>query len=372
MADDTKQQEDDQKLRQAVYTVKGGWSPSVDFEGKHYSVGTPALAEVDGTLYLAHRSSRRGDHTTSPVVWTSCTPTSSHPQELQWRENDYAGLESAETPALVNDNGTLRMVCTDLHPPVLADALQETHLPDGANGTRPRWARSTVIKRASFQSRQHPIAPGMAFFKGELNLFYIDRAPNGGVRHLVRDAQGTWNPAAGTDDGRISRSGSGSGSPVIRSEDDHLILTRWGWPGNFVTAVHDGKLHLFTGRSLAGNLLHMVYDGTTWNAGAVPRNFDKAAGQESEIVTRRSTGLASFAGKLHAVYPTEKSHKLVHSTWTEATGWTDPVPTGHDSSHAPALLPYKYGPAGKEQEALLLVHRGIERYEPKNWHVYNG
>ncbi|MFD9825537.1 hypothetical protein [Streptomyces violascens] len=54
-----------------------------------------------------------------------------------------------------------------------------------------------------------------------------------------------------------------------------------------------------------------------------------------------------------------------HITWTADGGWSEPVTLkGHDSNNTPALLVCKEGPAGNEREALLMVHRGIDRWVP--------
>ncbi|MFE7302859.1 hypothetical protein [Streptomyces sp. NPDC057579] len=74
--------------------------------------------------------------------------------------------------------------------------------------------------------------------------------------------------------------------------------------------------------------------------------------------------MASYDGKLHAVYPSaEGTDNLRHTTWTKDGGWTEPKDlVGHESKHTPALLTFKDGPAGSQREALLLVHRGVALY----------
>ncbi|MFD0416649.1 hypothetical protein [Streptomyces sp. NPDC127108] len=58
------------------------------------------------------------------------------------------------------------------------------------------------------------------------------------------------------------------------------------------------------------------------------------------------------------------SDKLAHTTWTGTGGWTKPVLLDdHKSRNTPALLTCKAGPAGAEQDALLLVYRGIDGYQ---------
>ncbi|MHB6912463.1 hypothetical protein [Streptomyces sp. DB-54] len=74
--------------------------------------------------------------------------------------------------------------------------------------------------------------------------------------------------------------------------------------------------------------------------------------------------MASYDGKLHAVYPSaEGTDNLRHTTWTKDGGWTEPKDlVGHESKRTPALLTFKDGPAGSQREALLLVHRGVALY----------
>lgn len=148
VADEVQQQEDDQNLWRAVYTAHGGWSEGTAF-ADHLSVAAPALAEVSGTLYCAHRGARQEQRKQLPLRWTSFTPAALVPlvaaleqarvplpegasdeEKLEQQERitaaaealdkarrwapdaDVDWLESAETPALVNDNGTVRMVFT--------------------------------------------------------------------------------------------------------------------------------------------------------------------------------------------------------------------------------------------------------------------
>ncbi|MFB6878089.1 hypothetical protein [Streptomyces sp. NPDC056323] len=68
---------------------------------------------------------------------------------------------------------------------------------------------------------------------------------------------------------------------------------------------------------------------------------------------------------MRAVVPGLDGDNLHHTTWTKAGGWTKPVELeGHPSNTAPALLPFREGPAGAERDAFVLVHRGFDRYVP--------
>ncbi|QDQ15195.1 hypothetical protein [Streptomyces spectabilis] len=395
MADDVKQQEDDQNLWRAVYTAEGGWSPAVAY-AHHFSVAAPVLAEADGTLYCVHRGARRGEAEQLPVVWTSFTPAAAQPfvaaleeaskplaegataeqaeqrqakiqaaaaaltEARKWTPDRHVWprVYSAETPALVNDNGTLRMVFTqvDSWRSGATPSLWETHLTN--EGGRPVWAEPTPIRGTG---REYPLAPAMAEFNGAVHLLYVD--PQGrSLRHLVRDAQGGWRPVGGAADSKIGQ----ERIPSLQ-EMKHFRKTS-GWAGNLGLAVHDGQLHLvFPHGPSGGYLLHSAFDGDKWGPvqPASPKNAEGEYDRETVQVSRRSAALASFGGKLHAVYPSAKNDKLVHLTWTKDGEWSQPVELeGHDSNNTPALLTFREGPVGEEREALLLVHRGVNRYVP--------
>ncbi|WP_333764309.1 hypothetical protein [Streptomyces sp. IBSBF 2390] len=56
-----------------------------------------------------------------------------------------------------------------------------------------------------------------------------------------------------------------------------------------------------------------MFDGTTWSE---PTPVPGAP------LARDSAGLASYDGKLHAVYPLAGSDALRHLTWTKKDGWS--------------------------------------------------
>lgn len=413
-------QEDDQNLWRARYTTAEGWSPGVAF-ADHLSVAAPALTEAGGTLYCAHRGARQEGEKRLPVRWTSFTPAVTQPfvdalakaskplakgateeQEAQ-RQKDIraaaealeearkwtrdadagttarSGFKSLETPALVNDNGTLRMVFTRVDDSRHSNergrstSLWETHL-DTSDG-KAQWAAPQQIR----VNASMPLAPGMAVFNGAVHLAFID-AHNEYLQHLVRTTGGEWKAVTGADGnkiplpyraGRITfRNGKRSYEPDVRG------LDKYGWPGNVALAVHDDQLHVLTRRETGdgfydrdkgapaqgGFLLHAVFDGAQWSDSKFP-----VSSRDDGFVTasRRGAALASYDGKLHAVYPAVLSDKLIHITWTKDGGWSKPVKLeGHDSNNTPALLTYSEGPAGAERETLLLVHRGVDRYVP--------
>ncbi|MET8686155.1 hypothetical protein ABZV77_18250 [Streptomyces sp. NPDC004732] len=283
-------------------------------------------------------------------------------------------IESIETPTLVNDNGTLRMVFTKaiIFPggDIWATLLWESSL--DTSGDYVVWTPPTVI----FEAKGMPLAPGVAVFNGAVHLVYVNPGSTH-IQHLVRGADGAWAPVTGADGNKIATPLRGS-----RLADDkaaNAALKAYGWPGNVALSVHGGQLHLVfraePGYKYAasygneahevthGPLRHAVFDGTAWTdaADAGPKGQD---GGPSPYLSRRGAALASHDGTLHAVFPS-RDNKLCHGTWTPETGWSEPVTLkGHDSSNSPALLPFTDGPDGDERQVLLLVHRGVDRYVP--------
>ncbi|MFE3186443.1 hypothetical protein ACFXKR_37140 [Streptomyces violascens] len=428
MTDSAKQageldQEDDQNLWRAMYTAAadggGGWSEGVMF-ANHRSIAAPALAEVNGSLYCAHRGG--GLVKQLPLRWTSFDPATVLPfaaalekaraalpegateqqgQERQaaieaatealeaadkWaRDADVSSFQSCETPALVNDNGTLRMVFThavlgrssarDGSLAVHETALYETSL--DTSGDRPRWKPARQVPTDGAL----PVAPGLAVFNGAVHLVYVDLFTSR-VRHLARDAEGAWAPVPAVgDDGKATAPKLSYYVGRNGAEQYALkVFNAHGWPGSLTLAVHDSQLHLlFRGDPLGdlgekrdddtypgGQLWHAVFDGSTWSSTRKAGPKEPGGRDTSSWYgSRRGAALASYDGKLHAVFPSHLDDKLHHGTWTAEAGWSEPVALeGHDSRNSPALLALKEGPEGDEREALLLVHRGVDRYVP--------
>ncbi|MFD9454166.1 hypothetical protein ACFWBC_13895 [Streptomyces sp. NPDC059985] len=377
----TQQQEDDQNLWRSVYTTDG-WSPDVAF-ADHLSVGAPALAEVNGTLYCAHRGARQEGETVLPVQWTSFTPAATHRyvsaleeagrplpgnasqeavaereariqaaaaalgQAQKWTPDASVFMaDSLETPAIVNDNGTLRMVFSARGG--RGDGFWELYEAElDTTADTPEWTQPRFVEGA-FNSGNVCVAPALAVFDGALHLAYLELEGRV-VGHLVRGPEGVWKHATREDDTFVDR---------IEVGGDHL-LDEWkkgeGMRANLSLAVHDGRLHLLHGTDLSpGRAVHSVFDGKEW------RQIDML-----EVAAWRTAALASFAGALHAVLPAGED-RLKHLTWTgEEKGWEDGANLdGHDSGNTPALLAFTGGPPCQEREALLLVHRGVNRWKP--------
>ncbi|MEV7418485.1 hypothetical protein [Streptomyces sp. NPDC089919] len=385
-------QEDDQNLWRAMYTPDGGWSPGVAF-ADHLSFAAPALAEVAGTLYCVHRGAREEGEggKVLPVRWTSFTPASLRPlvaaldeaaaalpkdateeqtaawqtkvqaaaealeAARRWTPDAYSyGIASFETPAVVNDGGTLRMVFTgsdSWYGDERSTQLYETQLRVKEGDAD--WDEPRPLDQPGGVA----LAPALAVLDGTVHLVHMDLSQDRLV-HLVRDSEGDWAPVLDEKDEPLETPYFDSGR--MRREWQQ---SKEGLRANLSLTAHDGKLHLI--QNGFGILYHFVFDGSTWTGGrALPGPVPVKEGEGFDAAfSRRTAALASYDGKLHAVYPGGEDDALRHGTWTEEGGWTRPVVLeGHDSNNTPALVAFKEGPDGAEREVLLLVHRGVDRY----------
>ncbi|MFD3992002.1 hypothetical protein [Streptomyces sp. NPDC058583] len=274
---------------------------------------------------------------------------------------------------MVNDNGTLRMVYTtneneQLNGPQLWEA--ELRVKDG----KASWhgiGRNAITGNS--------VAPALAVFGGKVHLLCVDLA-DGVFKHLVRDLPESEEGDTEPDDSLGAE--TPNWVPLMAPEGGRRLATppldadqlrrEWsesgdGMRGNLALAAHDDKLHMVYNAS--GTLYHAMFDGSTWTDDGFSLPGDpfthEGVTYPGSARSPRAAALASYDDKLHAVYPSDSNDRLRHSTWTQDGGWTMPVELkGHDSRNTPALLPFKEGPAGAEREALLLVHRGMDRYVP--------
>ncbi|MFJ9642970.1 hypothetical protein [Streptomyces sp. NPDC101206] len=420
MAEEAAKQQDDQSLWRAMFTPGDGWSPGVAFAG-HLSAAAPALAEVNGVFYCIHRGARKnpedGMRSSSsadiPVLWTSFDPAVAQPylaardkaatplpsgaseaEQARWQEqlaaasaaldevrrwtpdspvvpgrvdkrkaySSYEGdrfaeaVESFETPAIIADGDILRMIIvkTVRFGPAISRHLYELEGTRDKKSGEVTWEGVGFVETGSDDTDGLGIgdyAPALAAFNGQIHLLHTTIGKN--FTHRVRGQDGRWTAATAAD-----------GKPLATPKVNRKRMSRdnrgSGGNANAALAVHDGKLHLVhrLGDGADNTLTHAVFDGTQWaDKGTLPAGH----------LSSRTAGMASYDGKLHAVYPDAdpKNSKLRHTWWTEKDGWADAVDLdGHDSDNAPALLAVKNGPACQEREALLMVHRGIDRWEP--------
>ncbi|MFD9637645.1 hypothetical protein, partial [Streptomyces violascens] len=198
------------------------------------------------------------------------------------------------------------------------------------------------------------VAPAMAVLNGEVHLVCASLAGHS-VRHLVRKPSGRWERAVGPDGKDVETPGLGN-FPGFREG----YQSPWPHPGLALT-VHDGQLHMVLGKTdNYPTLHHCVFDGRAWSDPEEPIEWRGASEDDPRsLQTGQGAALASYAGKLHAVYPsTDENWNLRHTTWTKDNGWSAPeVIESRRSDHTPALLTIK--DAGSSGEALLLIHRGV-------------
>ncbi|WP_327380584.1 hypothetical protein [Streptomyces sp. NBC_01207] len=95
------------------------------------------------------------------------------------------GFPSVETPALVDDNGSLRMVYTRSGggPYGNETSLWETHLTDRRAAD---WLLCWSRPKESEVDTRFPHAPGLAVFNGAVHLLFVD-AFSPFIQHLVQN-----------------------------------------------------------------------------------------------------------------------------------------------------------------------------------------
>ncbi|MFF3609720.1 hypothetical protein [Streptomyces sp. NPDC002463] len=202
-----------------------------------------------------------------------------------------------------------------------------------------------------------PLAPAMAVFNGAVHLLHISEG--GHLRHGVRDAEGKWSAPVWPDGEEIA----GPGGRAPRASFAHGISlalkssVKLGYPGNPALAAHDGALHLlYRANPVNGGLRYAIFDGAGRKGPGTPGD----GSAHTEMNSRSGVALASYGGKLHAVYPHPKTDKLCHAT-LDGDEWTEPTELdGHSFKNTPALLAHKEGPAGAERETLLMMYRSID------------
>lgn len=393
--------EDDQNLWRSVYTTAGGWGPDEPF-ADHKSIAAPALAQFGNAFVCAHRGSREetsGWQARTPLRWTSHDPASSKPyaQELARlvsaaRPADGAEQEapalpgeiaaqlekaaadyeqsrkwtpdakipdqvSVETPALAVFDSKLRCVYLAPDPDNPLMSLTRYLMEIELDSVKGQWSSPQPVldeeEPLDFSHLGEDFQPQDMFLAGPALIEYADRlhllwadTQSLQIIHLVRGkgADSWWEVPVGED-------GRPSATPALRP-DTSKQWTDLKYPANLAVALHGGALHLLyrgdTGAT-SGSLWHAVYDGTSWSK-------PTATGYNS----RRGAALASYDGKLHAVYPDGSSTRLAHATWVNGSWGKAEFIEGHDSKNSPALLTFRESPDGSE--ALLLVHRGVDRY----------
>ncbi|MFJ8442765.1 hypothetical protein [Kitasatospora griseola] len=345
--------ENDQKLWQSVFTTAGGWSKAVALPDQQSASG-PALAEVGGVVQCAHRGAETNGEALLPVNLTTYAPA----QAGAWTPDTTAGGGAAswEAPALANADGTLVMVTTEGDSPEGHTPLVEYRL-EPFRGQLTWKPQGTVMTNSGTR-----VAPAMAVLDGKVHLVYED-GELGYVGHLVYEGPGSWTRATGPD----GKPTTTPGLRQIAKFGSRFRFRPMQRTSNIALAVHEGQLHMVLRTSRDSlELFHYVLDGGTWTGTDEPMSRPAPPADDLDAeqwqTSSQSAALASYDGKLHAVYPSaEGTDNLRHSTWTQAGGWTEPTDlVGHQSKHTPALLTFQDGPTGAQREALLLVHRGVQ------------
>ncbi|MEV6685313.1 hypothetical protein AB0N28_08225 [Streptomyces sp. NPDC051130] len=306
--------EDERGLWLSVYSTAGGWQADQVFADRT-SAAAPAIAVDEGKLYCAHRGARQQDGRYLPLRVTTYAPELLDVLRGEVTEDRLLG-EAVETPALTVYRGGL----------LCAHTLAE---PSG----RTRIAVTPLGgEEPSAPALEDAIAPALVSYGDALHLFAVAPLYGKIIHRVAPTARGPWEKPAGGD----------TAYGMLR------VWNKTGpYPANLSAAVHDGSIHLvYRFGSDDARLMHAVYDGGTWH---------KPAPLGEGHTSRRGAAVASYDGRLHAVYPSSRADRLRHAvfdgrTWDEGTDLDE-----HDSRNTPALAPVHDAVTGTY--TLLLVHR---------------
>ncbi|MGW0802372.1 hypothetical protein [Nonomuraea sp. NPDC002799] len=286
----------DARLYWAVYEPGEGWSADQSFVD-HFSASSPAVAEFQDRLYVAHR----GNGEDAGLWWTV------YDAEEGWSEDQrFPKHFSTAGPALAAYDGQL--YCA--HRGNRDDALWWSRW-DGAG-----WS-------PDFRLPQHysAAAPALAAYDGQ--LYCVHRGSGDDASLWWTRWDGTrWSP-----DQRFPHHFSRSG-PALATYRGHLYC------------VHRGS-------GDDTSLWWTRWDGTSWSADQrLPGHFSAEA-----------PALAVYKDRLYCVHRGASDQSL---WWTSfnGTGWApDERLPGHLSAESPAVIAYRDRNATRDQ--LLCVHRGV-------------
>lgn len=308
--------EDERKLWLSVYSTAGGWQADQVFADRTCAAA-PAIAVNGGRLYCAHRGARQQDGRYLPLRVTTYAPELLDVLRGEVTEERLLG-EAVETPSLTAHDGGLH----------LAVALAD---PSGR-----RCIAVTTLAgdepRAPAVALEDGIAPALVSYGDALHLFAVAPLHGKIIHRVARTARGPWEKPA-------------DGDSV------YGMLRVWNkngpYPANLSATVHDGKIHLvYRFGTDDARLMHAVYDGAAWH---------KPVPLGEGHTSRRGAAVASYDGRLHAVYPSSREDRLRHAvfdgkTWDEGTDLDE-----HDSRNTPALTAVHDTVTGTY--TLLLIHR---------------
>ncbi|MFF1557861.1 hypothetical protein [Streptomyces sp. NPDC058279] len=308
--------EDERKLWLSVYSTAGGWQADQVFADRT-CVAAPTIAVNEGKLYCAHRGARRQDGGYRPLRVTTYAPELLDVLRGEITEERLLG-EAVETPALTAHGGALHLAHT-LAEPSGRRCIAVTPL-------------AGEVPEAPAVALEDGIAPALVSYRDALHLFAV--APRHGkiIHRTARSARGPWEKP-------------------IEGDSAYGMLRVWNkngpYPANLSATVHDGSVHLvYRFGTDDARLMHAVYDGDTWH---------KPVPLGEGHTSRRGAAVASYDGRLHAVYPSSREDRLRHAvfdgrTWDEGTDLDE-----HDSRNTPALTAVHDTVTGTY--TLLLIHR---------------
>lgn len=380
---DMEPSQDGRNLWRSVYA--GGWSRDTAF-AEHLTAASPALVRVHGRVFCVHRGPRAGADV-RPLRWSSHDPAAARQAArrlatltgqargnaetaevaaaraalavaLSWSpDREIPGAFATESPALASGPVTFDPLEEGLSDEERADELQlrAEILANGLEWGIGVFAEPGGALRRFTIGRAGPLipvpveggpevaaAPALACFRDIPHLVAVD-VERRRIVHLTADrAIERWSPVPDVDLPEVVYEAGESPSELA---------------ANLALAVHEDRLHLVFRRGPdEPRLWHAVFDGTSWS-GAAPMG--------PAHTSRRNAALASYDGALHAVFPAPDTDRLRHACYVTGGGWRGPVDIdGHDSRNTPALVAFRDGPARGGQQGLLLIHRGVERYEP--------
>ncbi|MFK0238064.1 hypothetical protein [Streptomyces vinaceus] len=362
---------DEESLRSALYTAAKGWT-AWSREGLlagERSTSEPVLALLPGGQVLC---AYRGPGNMSEgeleeakgrrqVLWTAFDPA--HPGDAGAKNKravrgGLRGTLASASPGVGVLGDTVVLIHSDQewnymerHESARSiawhtdpDRDPDDEPQDAAKGPKELNIHGRIGEDAAAASS----GPAMTFFRDALHLIIpksIGAQAGQAVRRTTHEGPGwgTWSSASPNEPGPTRGVMGGYIAATVHDDGLHVV-----WADAEGVVAHGPEKT--TRLSTPGQLRHTVFDGTSWSQHTPlgPRH-----------ISRRGAALASYDGKLHAVYPDPDSDHLLH-TALDGTTWSTPtVIPGHDSHHAPALLTFHHGP--HKQPGLLLVHRGAAR-----------
>ncbi|MFJ3818128.1 hypothetical protein [Streptomyces sp. NPDC090056] len=285
-----------------VFDEGTGWSEDQRFPG-HASQDDPALAVLDGKLWVIHR----GGGSDQSLWQTFYTPG----QEPEYK----AGWSTDEPfPQHASDRGPAAAV--------FRDKLYVVHKGNGSN--KSLWWSARTATGSWSTNRELPNhgtdeGPALAVFG---NYLYCVHKGNGNAKmYWTRFDGNSWSP-----DQEI-RGAATSSSPGL--------------------AVYNNRLYCVHRGNNDASMWYLTFDGSSWSADT----------RIADVATVAGPALAVFKGKLYCVHRGNKDQSLWWTAFNGSSWSRDAEFPGHASGTGPALVVYR-DPYGREDQ-LMCVHRGF-------------